>query len=89
MTPNIGTAFFSITMTATARMGSAPMSTMPKSTLSIRSITVPPIKKTGARTNILSTASTRSTRRVTSFVIRVTSEPVVNLSVCSTDSAIT
>ena len=26
MTPNIGTAFFSITMTATARMGSAPMS---------------------------------------------------------------
>ena len=61
-------------MSVRSRMGSESRSTVPKRTSSKSSMTVPPRKNMGARTNIRSSCSTNSTIIETSLVIRVTSE---------------
>ena len=49
----------------------------------------PPTMKIGARTNIRRMDCTRSCREVMSLVSLVTRDPVVNLSVCSSERDIT
>ncbi len=74
---------------STTMTGRAQRRMTPKLRFSLRSITVPPMKKAGERTKCRMIDSEKSTTCVMSFVILVTSDPVVKRSVCSIESDMT
>ena len=89
MTLKSGRTFLKTRITTRSWIGIETIITRAKRVFSESIITMPPMKNTGARTNMRSMDEMKSETAVTSLVRRVISEPIVNLSVCSKEKLMT